>query len=66
MQEQINAIAIVSHSKNTLSDEEILNILKQNTYFDNCRDMCNTLGFEYDSKKLDDIIEFAYKKSRIK
>ena len=23
-------------------------------------------GFEYDSKKLDDIIEFAYKKSRIK
>lgn len=31
------------------TNEEILNILKQNTYFDNCRDMCNTLGFEYDS-----------------
>ena len=31
------------------TNEEILNILKQNTSFDNCRDMCNKLGFKYNS-----------------
>ena len=34
---------------NIKTNEEILNILKQATSFNNCRNMCDILGFKYDA-----------------
>lgn len=34
---------------NNKTNEKILNILKQTTSFNNCRDMCDILGFKYDT-----------------